>query len=350
MTAKEQLATVKNYIKAKGFAYDDSVIESFYLSLRAKPFVILAGISGTGKTQLTRLFAEAIQAEYKLISVCPDWSDSSNLFGYADLNQRFVSGPVINFVKQAEDNPEKPHFLCFDEMNLARVEYYMSDILSVLETRRYDDERIVTDPIDVNYGNDTEAADKYGKMTLPDNLYIVGTVNMDESAFPISKKVLDRANTIEFSHVDLLSIPDEELADVDPMEVDADFLTHEYLTIKDACVKENREYIKEVCEKLTLINGILEKANAQIGYRVRDEIVFYMLNNKKEDLLDETVAFDCQILQKILPRVQGSSESVRTMLEELLKLCEDEKYDASAKKLRFMIQRCDVDGFTSYWL
>ena len=98
------------------------------------------------------------------------------------------------------------------------------------------------------------------------------------------------------------------------------------------------------------MNGILEMANAHIGYRVRDEIVFYMLNNKKADLLDEKAAFDNQIMQKILPRIQGSSESIKKMLEELLKICDSEKFEASAKKINFMIKRYDEDGFTSYWL
>ena len=113
---------------------------------------------------------------------------------------------------------------------------------------------------------------------------------------------------------------------------------------------DQEEYIAGVCTTLSRINGILEIANAHIGYRVRDEIVFYMLNNREADLLDDKVAFDNQIMQKILPRIQGSSESIKTMLGELLKICESEKYDASAKKVNFMIKRCEEDGFTSYWL
>ena len=91
-------------------------------------------------------------------------------------------------------------------------------------------------------------------------------------------------------------------------------------------------------------------ANAHIGYRVRDEIVFYMLNNKKADLIDEKAAFDNQIMQKILPRIQGSSESIKNMLEELLKICDSEKFEEKHKKINFMIKRYDEDGFTSYWL
>ena len=233
MTNPKKIEAIKAYIQSKGFNYTGSLVENFYLGLKAKPFVILAGTSGTGKTRLVRLFAEAINAEYKLVSVRPDWSDSSDLFGHVDLNQKFVPGAVIEFVKQAELNPTKPYFLCLDEMNLARVEYYMSDILSAIETRRFDGTRIITDPIDVKYGNDSTAAGRYGNVILPGNLYIVGTVNMDETTFPFSKKVLDRANTIEFSYVDLLSMPEESFAMVESIVANNDFLVSDYITMKD---------------------------------------------------------------------------------------------------------------------
>ena len=351
MTTKEQVAAIRRYIEAKGFNYDGSLIENFYLGLKSKPFVILAGTSGTGKTRLVRLFAESIKAEYKLVSVRPDWSDSSDLFGHVDLNQKFVPGAIIDFVKQAELNPNKPYFLCLDEMNLARVEYYMSDILSAIETRRYESGMIITDPVvsSANYGSDPHAPGRYGNVILPGNLYIVGTVNMDETTFPFSKKVLDRANTIEFSYVDLLSMPSFSTASADKITVTNEFLVSKYITLND-CDAVDKEYIAGVCTTLSRINGILEIANAHIGYRVRDEIVFYMLNNREANLLDDKVAFDNQIMQKILPRIQGSSESIKTMLGELLKICESEKYDASAKKINFMIKRYEEDGFTSYWL
>ena len=172
---------------------------------------------------------------------------------------------------------------------------------------------------------------------------------MDETTFPFSKKVLDRANTIEFSYVDLLSMPSFSTATADKITVTNEFLASKYITLND-CDAADREYIGSVCTTLSRINGILEIANAHIGYRVRDEIVFYMLNNREADLLNEKAAFDNQIMQKILPRIQGSSESIKTMLGELLKICESEKYESSAKKINFMIKRYEEDGFTSYWL
>lgn len=351
MTVREQIDAIKSYIATKGFNYDGNLVENFYMSLKSKPFVILAGTSGTGKTRLVRLFAEAIGAEYTLVSVRPDWSDSSDLFGHVDLNQKFIKGDIIDFVKSAELNPTKPYILCLDEMNLARVEYYMSDILSTIETRRFENGQIVTDAVIPTsiYGNDTSAEGKYGKVILPGNLYIVGTVNMDETTFPFSKKVLDRANTIEFSFVNLMAMPLFEKNYQQPQKLPNSFLSSNYITLND-CEPNDRDFIENECAKLQRINNILETANAHIGYRVRDEIVFYLLNNNKENLLEEYVAFDNQIMQKILPRIQGSSESIKTMLEELLKVCESEKYVSSTNKINFMIKRYEEDGFTSYWL
>lgn len=143
------------YIAAKGFTFNEGLVENYYLSLKSKPFVILAGTSGTGKTRLVRLFAEAIGAtsqngRYKLVSVRPDWSDSSDLFGHVNLNDKFIPGAIIDFVKQAELDSRNPYFLCLDEMNLARVEYYLSDILSIIETREYVDGKVTTDVFNIS--------------------------------------------------------------------------------------------------------------------------------------------------------------------------------------------------------
>ena len=351
MTIKEQVTAIKTYIAAKGFNYDGSLIENFYLGLKSKPFVILAGTSGTGKTRLVKLFAEAIQAKYLPVPVRPDWSDSSDLFGHKDLNGNFIKGAIIDFVKDSIDDKTTPYILCLDEMNLARVEYYMSDVLSVIETREFDENKKITSKplVSKEYCRNSNGRNEYGELQFPGNLYIVGTVNMDETTFPFSKKVLDRANTIEFSYVDLLSLPSFSTVTADKVTVTNDFLVSKYITLND-CDAADRDYIGSVCTTLSRINSILEIANAHIGYRVRDEIVFYMLNNREADLLDDKVAFDNQIMQKILPRVQGSSESIKTMLGELLKICESEKYEFSAKKINFMIKRYEEDGFTSYWL
>lgn len=363
VSTKGAMKQIKAYIAARGFCYPGELIENFFLSLKSKPFVILAGVSGTGKTRLVRLFAQAIGAECKLVPVRPDWSDGSDLFGHFDLGGNFIKGPVCECFEMAYAKPNKPVFLCLDEMNLARVEYYLSDFLSVLETREKQDDGTIT----------TEKIAQYER-GIPDNLYLVGTVNMDETTFPFSKKVLDRANTIEFSFVDL--IPSFESADAEPEKLllPNSFLRTEYLNLSADCAQE-QQYVMEICAELQKINEILLKANAHVGYRVRDEIVFYLLNNKAEGgLLPHNQAMDNAIMQKILPRIQGSSASVRDMLCELFVICasdheqkngdsESEKmrkvlqdaaiscrYPKSAEKLALMVRRFEEDGFTSYWM
>ena len=380
LSTKDIIAQVKNYIASKGFTYEDGLVENFYLSLKSKPFVILAGTSGTGKTRLVKLFAEACGAttangRYKMISVRPDWSDSSDLFGHVDLNGKFIPGAIIDFVKKAELDTDKPYFLCLDEMNLARVEYYLSDVLSVIETRDFvSGGNITSDPLvdGTYYGSDKSAAGKYGTVTLPENLYIIGTVNMDETTFPFSRKVLDRANTIEFSFVDLAPAHKEVPKNVAALDLPNGFLKTEYLLL--AQCTDHQDKVDEFCVELQAMNRILQGANAHVGYRVRDEIVFYMLNNQSADLLTENDAMDNEIMQKILPRIQGSSASVKKMLCELFKHCagdfkgfqtddsnlRDEmekvsqkpgcKYKRSAEKIAFMVRRYEEDGFTSYWL
>lgn len=370
LSIKESMKLIKGYIVSKGFSYDDELIENFYLSLKSKPFVILAGTSGTGKTRLVRLFAEAIGANYKLVSVRPDWSDSSDLFGHINLKGEFVPGAIINYIHEAAkpENINTPYFLCLDEMNLARVEYYLSDFLSIIETRHREDGHVVTDEIIL----DKAAVGTYGKVVLSENLYVIGTVNMDETTFPFSKKVLDRANTIEFSYVDLVpdfsEMPDETKA----IKCRNSFLKTDYITMMSDIDAEDRQFVSDICIELQAINKILQGAQAHVGYRVRDEIVFYMLNNKKAELLDIDHAFDNEIMQKILPRIQGSSASIKDMLCELYKKCagdytglsqasvseqmqayietKDCKYRKSAEKICYMMRRFEEDGFTSYWL
>lgn len=372
---KEKLTQIKSFITNRGFTYKDNLIENLYLSLKAKPFVILAGTSGTGKSKLAKLFAESIKAEYKLVPVRPDWSDSSDLFGHLDLEGKFIPGAITDFIAKANNNLSKPHILCLDEMNLARVEYYLSDYLSVIETRRVQDGKIVTDPVltKESFGKDTTAFEKYGELSLPENLYIIGTVNMDETTFPFSKKVLDRANTIEFSNVDL-SFPDfSSMESANPLDnINNDFIKSKYLILKD-CLDYQSE-LSSLCEELEKVNQILAKANLHVGYRVRDEIVFYTLNNKIEQLIDDDKALDNAIMQKILPRIQGSSNTVKEMLYELFKYCLGDTrgiqieqdtgseslfnilesniatYEESAKKIAFMIRRFEEDGFSSFWL
>lgn len=371
-TVKEEITNIKNYIRSRGFLYDDKLIENYYLSLKTKPFLILAGISGTGKSKLARLFAEAIGAtaengRFKLVPVRPDWSDSTDLLGYKDLNGRFHPGVLTTFVKDAMGNPHKPYFFVLDEMNLARVEYYFSDVLSIIESRNKVNKTIITDRLLNRELLDRDFFDEYGDIYIPDNLYFIGTVNMDETTFPFSKKVLDRANVIELSDVDL-DYAFEDVEEVLPKTLNNDFLRSDFLTLKDCAGYDDIVY--KTISILKEINNVL--GYYRFGYRVRDEICFYIIYNSIYGLMYFDDAMDYEILQKILPRINGSSISIKKILIELFKICSgnlenrfeyesdvsekmfeelaNAKYRKSCEKIAFMTRRYEEDGFTSYWL
>ncbi|MDA1644981.1 MULTISPECIES: MrcB family domain-containing protein [unclassified Bacillus cereus group] len=351
---------VSSYIQSKGFFYEKKDLVNFFLSLKTKPFVILSGISGTGKTKIVQWFAESLGAteengQFTLIPVRPDWSDSSDLLGYVNLQGEFQERPLIKVLENADANPNRPYFVVLDEMNLARVEYYFSDFLSVIESRKWKDGKIVTSPV-----LPESITNKY--ITIPSNVYIIGTVNMDETTHPLSKKVLDRANTIEFNTVNLDYF--NFLMDVEEKEAEIASnrsLETEYLHLKE-CFKDNEDLVRNISSILIEINKILESVGAQVGYRIRDEICFYMAYNEQGKLLSFDEALDYQIYQKILPRLAGSDGRTEEVLKQLYVLCANEEYDSgnnddsyakyprSANKLSHMLRRFEYDGFTSFWI
>ncbi|WP_341346617.1 DUF3578 domain-containing protein [Paenibacillus sp. FSL H3-0469] len=383
---------IQSHIRRQGFFFPEHLIENFYLSLKAKPLVILAGISGTGKTRLVKLFAEALGAtrdngRFRLIPVRPDWSDPADLLGYKDLAGRFQPGPVMQVFVEARqpENRHKPYFICLDEMNLARVEHYFSDLLSVLETQEWRESEIQTQELISRalLGTPEDRA-TYGGLGIPENVFLIGTVNMDETTHPFSKKVLDRASTLEFNYINLQQYPQEAAQEADVpaalAELNHLFVRSDYLKLADA-YEPYQELVVRTTGRLVKINALLEDIHAHVGFRVRDTVCFYMIYNERYGLMDEEEAFDWQLLQKILPRIQGSHSSVRRVLLSLIKeaigngtsltfnmesLMEDAsslylawtggktppglKHPQSARKLAYMLRRLEEDGFTSYWL
>jgi len=270
--------------------------------------------------------------------------------------------------KEAASNPQKIYIVLLDEMNLARVEHYFSDFLSIIETREYDGNRIVTKNLitDVNY----KGEDELKELIIPENVYIVGTVNMDETTHPFSRKVLDRANSIELNQVDLDWV-NESSGNIEKLEdIDNNFLKARYLRFQDLPENE-KEYCKEIINTLKGIDDILKEADFQIGYRIRDELCFYMLYQREiKDVISYEEAFDFQVMQKILPRIQGSSSRVKKSIVKLIGYLSgkgdfDEKYSVeeikestneatknrkSINKLLFMLRKYEDDGFTSFWI
>jgi hypothetical protein len=343
------------------------------LSIRTKPFVILAGISGTGKTQLPRKFAAALgfdENQLRQIPVRPDWTDSSDLLGYTALDGNFIQKELTMAVLEANKYPEKPFFFILDEMNLARVEHYFSDYLSVIETRVRKNGKIETDSLlSKEMLKNAKDAGELIRLGIPDNLYLIGTVNMDETTHTFSRKVLDRANTIEMNDIDLdwIKVPDKSIDSL--KNISNDLFRTEFIESKEL-TDSDKESIDNDIKLLKGINEILTKADLQFGYRVRDEIAFYLILNKKYKLIDDITAIDFQLTQKVLPRIHGSSERVQSLLIEMLNLLEGKsfktnseiadivsamekdklKYPRASKKIIFMLKRFDDDRFTSFWL
>lgn len=375
LLVKDTINHIKAYLTAKDFCCQEGLVETLYLSLKSKPFVILTGPSGVGKSRLPALFARAVGAtrengRYYMLPVGPDWSTPSDLFGRLDENGRRSPGPLLDFVQRAAEDGERPYFLCLDDMNLARTEYYLSSILSVMETRAFDGGAIVTAPL-------LPAADLGSDMPLgwPDNLYLFGTVTMDETTFSLSRRVLDRAHVISLASGSL--IPDFDVLNQEPppaLSLGNSFLKSEVLCLSQ-CAADS-EAVVAFCQRLQEVERALHEMKLSMGYRVRDEIVFYLLGNQRDALLPELMAMDFALLQRVLPLVQGSGTEVKTALCALFRFCAGEygayhtasgrvsdqmrealrdamqpvKYRRSAEKLEWMTRRWEEDGFTSYWL
>ncbi len=378
ITASIVLEQISKHIKSKGFNFTKEEIANFYLSLKTKPFVILAGISGTGKTQLPRLFAQSIGMEKEQliqIPVRPDWTDASDLLGYTSLDNKYIPKALTLAIIEAvkDDNKSKPYFFILDEMNLARVEHYFSDFLSVIETRTRQGNEVITDLIirEEDLKNVTNNSEFKG-LHWPENLYLIGTVNMDETTHSFSRKVLDRANTIEMNEVDLNWLKSNNSTPPEKALVDNSFIKSEFINAID--LDENaQKLIKDEMKLLFEVNDILKIADLHFAYRVRNEIAFYLIYAANDGVLDKDTALDFQLMQKILPRIHGSALRIQMVLVNLLNLLAATEYDAkspdmddirkrkdnivnqaaykrSVRKLIFMLERFDEDRFTSYWL
>ena len=386
----------------------DSSYRPYITAIKSKPFLLLAGISGTGKSRIVRELARACwdvdSEEYKaqkprnfeMVQVKPNWHDSSELIGYVSRidGVRYVVGPFLRFMVKAIQDPETPYFLCLDEMNLAPVEQYFAEYLSVIESRKLQDDGIITtDPI-IDYSNtdeyvslihqlfpdDDDLREEYltedgGKrLSIPNNLIVVGTVNMDETTFSFSRKVLDRAMTIEMNEVDLtggLANKYERIGKLSAAELIGTAVegVDVYSQHKDVC--------DTTITYLQKINDILEGTPFKIAYRTRNEALLYVVNNlpynQIEDddehiYLEEYViarALDEITNMKILSRIEGDETKVsKTFLEDLGKAIKDgleavfaEIFDdeddnaytsLSLAKLEEMKKRLD-SGYTSFW-
>lgn len=432
-----------------------------YLSaLRTKPFMLLAGISGTGKSRIVREFAfKFCQVElqdadgtepgnYCMIEVKPNWHDSTELLGYwSNLNKQYMFTKFVKFLIKAKMYPKTPFFVCLDEMNLAPVEQYFAEFLSVLETRKHieneEGEVCIKSGVlvDKEYfkkvgevGNNSQGhayptcqtdRDIYMKLfdivdkaemekvpandaktltevglTLPENIFIVGTVNMDDTTHQFSRKVIDRAMTIEMNGgnlADIFSDKDELVYAEQPLTMDN--LQAKYVSAKEvltlcSTVKDNediRNYIigngeEGLPQRLEEINKVLNGTPFTVSYRVMNELTIYLAvlldqaKEKEEVTLDSfkgyvETAIDKILLMKILPRVEGDDEMFHisdrernanelsdqaedghefTKLDWLKQIAPQHNEDnqneyMAVDKLSEMIERLNRQSFTRFW-
>lgn len=391
----------------------------FITAIKSKPFLLLAGISGTGKSRIVRELARACwtadseefkaqkPSNFEMVQVKPNWHDSSELIGYVsrigadkDGNPRpeFVAGEFLRFIAKAWENPDIPYFLCLDEMNLAPVEQYFAEYLSVIESRKADGNgNVITDPIlksddqwyfdlTAKLTQDDEVRTRFNTdgITIPQNLIVVGTVNMDETTFSFSRKVLDRAMTIEMNKVDLMNNlhKDQKFENIGKLsEEDLIGTAVEGVDVYD----DNQAVSNMVLNYLQAINNKLEGKPFKIAYRTRNEFLLYVVNNLPytqdeagEDLSTEFViarALDEITSMKVLSRIEGDESKVsKSFLEELKKVIKEQlekiagdvtfvakvkendteddsnmqHLSISLAKLDEMIKRLD-SGYTSFW-
>lgn len=306
MPASIPIADIEAAVAALGGYYPNGEVRRFHAALnflRHKHFVILSGLSGTGKTQLALKYARAVHglnsntAPDPLIFECPvrpEWTDPTGLTGYFDvLTNRYVVPTFLEAVLVATAHGTSPVFVILDEMNLARVEYYLSDVLSCMETEGALQLHSNGVPLEGTTGASIRA-----ELPLPANLFIIGTINVDETTNPVSDKVLDRASVINMSAVDVPGF----LAS----------LEGRFPGLKAARAASEA--------KLTEINSLMQQHNLGFGYRLIEEFVRYHafdaehLANAVEDVTDQL------LVQKVLVKLRGA-EKQRTLLTGLDKAC-----------------------------
>lgn len=369
--ASDRIGRVCEYIEASGFTFEPWQVATFVTALKTKPFLILAGISGTGKTKLPQLVAEATGAEVVIVPVRPDWTDSSDLLGYERLGGEFVPGHLLRLCERAMRESKTHFFFVLDEMNVARVEYYFAEVLSVMENRRWTQQgNYASPPLNPSAPDmsaKAPAGPDWSAVHLPPNVSIIGTVNMDETTHGFSRKVLDRAFVLELSEVDLSVYGTTTGTLPAPQAWPASEWSPVHLRLADVPDVESSEAIVEAVNALVRANEALQRAQLQVGFRVRDEVSIFCLNaagsNEQFVTRDETVIapLDLCLSMKVLPRLQGGGALLRDVLQDLEGWTASSPTQASASespsgfprthdRVRLMQQRLDQTGFTSYWV
>ncbi len=329
----------------------------FITSLLAKPFVILTGNSGTGKTRIAKRFAEYLEIEDKngeknwlIVPIGADWTDNTKILGfYNPLTKEYVETGILKLIERANANPTIPYFLILDEMNLSHVERYFSDFLSHMEIP---DDSFVLD----HYGS--------GKLAYPKNLFVVGTVNIDETTYMFSPKVLDRANVLEFKPekdevLNLLYSSKHSAKIVSAPNGVAESFLELAMEIRDGKCNLNTGHgngpsIAEVESVFKEVYEIVEAGGFEFAYRTVREIRQYVSAAFElvcqDNTFDVLESIDEQLMQKVLPKIHGNRKEIGSILDELEKVCTRQNLEMplSAKKIGQMKTKLNNVQYASF--
>ena len=429
-----EILPMREEVKAKDPTLNDVELYSeeykYISAIKTKPFLILGGFSGTGKSVEVKALSfatcpcdgklnlsETSPGNYLLISVKPNWHDATDITGFrSSVQNKYFVTDFMRFLVKAKMYEDKnvPFFICLDEMNLAPVEEYFADFLSVIESRkRRSDGKIVTDAIvpasvfnekyaddfniflemglkpvnegwksdDINALDDDEEAFerqdivdelKVEGLTIPQNVVIIGTVNMDDTTNSFSRKVIDRAMTFEtivgeFSKDYFTG--DLSLAYLKNPRKGELFISDEVRAtemLTDGRYKLSEQEESSILDFINNINKDLDGTPFKVSYRILNETILlyrakkeiYKLMNNGEDFeegvifdTDLNTIFDDILMQKVLPRIEGDYEKCNSCLVKLSARCADNDWTRSEEKIEFMLKRfgSDKSGFTSFW-
>lgn len=363
--------------KNSGLILDPELIKRYISSLATKPFVLLSGLSGSGKSKLAEAFAKWIcedEEQYAIIPVGADWTNREPLLGYPNAlkDNEYVKpdNDALDLLIRATKNDKKPYFLILDEMNLSHVERYFADFLSTMESNNVIPLHKIKEELNAIPRT----------IRLPKNLFIVGTVNIDETTYMFSPKVLDRANTIEF-RVDYDEI--ESFLN-NPTDVDLEKLNGSGAVMSRSFVRsatqmdddgnkivESYRLDPETQKIITSFFKELQKSGAEFGYRTAFEMSKLIFKLKEFGLTEINQQLDIAIMQKMLPKLHGSRSKLSRTLKPLAKLClynvedfdkkyfenfknidfkkdENIKYRLSFEKIMRLFNNAVENGFASY--
>lgn len=353
-------------ISETGLLYSPDLIKRFAFSLMSKRFLILSGLAGSGKTQLALAFANALIEDETQLCVVPvgaDWTNREPLLGFPNALQEGLyvkpESGVLDLLIEAnkKENKAKPYFLVLDEMNMSYVERYFADFLSSMESHK-------AMPLWKGFSDEVPQT-----ICLPDNLFIIGTINVDETTYMFSPKVLDRANVIEFK-----ISPDEMdlfLREMKPIDRECINYKAADMAANFVSIAESKDLAddKEIRETLTSFFKDLKAVNSEFGYRSATEIYRFVSHAQTNDDTEKKMTLaeiiDCAVVQKLLPKLHGSRKKLDKTLNTLWKECfdgeaqkettsisadkvEKAKYKLTADKIQRMYESAMANGFTSF--